>query len=251
MTYIVAIPTYNRVHEVIKKTLNTLKEGNVSKNKIYLFVANKKQYDLYEQNVPKNLYHDIIIGKKGITNQRIFISQYFKEGQYVISMDDDVEELEVLRSDKLVKIKDINNFFIDAYKLMKQTNLFIWGIYPVRNPFFMYDETTFDLRFIIGVTFGFIVRHNNKLKMSIKAETKEDYEQTILYYKMDGGVIRFNNITAKTKFNSPGGLGTDRFERNKKAAEYLVKKYPDIVTRKDRKDGTPEIKLTKLPYIKN
>jgi len=251
MTYLIAIPTYNRVQEVTNKTLATLKEGGVSKNNIYLFVANKQQYDLYEKNVPKNLYNNIIIGKKGITNQRIFISQYFKEGQYVISMDDDVEELEFLKGEKLVRLKDINNFFINAYKLMKKEQLFIWGIYPVRNPFFMYNEMTFDLRFIIGVTFGFIVRHDKKLKMSTNAETKEDYEQTILYYKMDGGVIRFNNITAKTKFNSPGGLGTDRFERNNKAAEYLVKKYPDIVTRKDRKDGTPEVKLTKLPYIKN
>jgi len=251
MTYLIAIPTYNRVQEVTNKTLATLKEGGVSKNNIYLFVANKQQYDLYEKNVPKNLYNNIIIGKKGITNQRIFISQYFKEGQYVISMDDDVEELEFLKGEKLVRLKDINNFFINAYKLMKKEQLFIWGIYPVRNPFFMYNEITFDLRFIIGVTFGFIVRHDKKLKMSTNAETKEDYEQTILYYKMDGGVIRFNNITAKTKFNSPGGLGTDRFERNNKAAEYLVKKYPDIVTRKDRKDGTPEVKLTKLPYIKN
>ena len=224
MTYVVAIPTYNRVQEVTNKTLATLKEGGVSKNKIYLFVANKQQYDLYEKNVPKNLYNNIIIGKKGITNQRIFISQYFKEGQYVISMDDDVEELEFLKGEKLVRLKDINNFFINAYKLMKKEQLFIWGIYPVRNPFFMYNELTFDLRFIIGVTFGFIVRHDKKLKMSTNAETKEDYEQTILYYKMDGGVIRFNNITAKTKFNSPGGLGTDRFERNNKAAEYLVKK---------------------------
>lgn len=250
MSYIVAIPTYNRVDEVINKTLNTLKEGGVSKNKIYLFVANKQQYDLYEQRVPNNLYNNIIIGKKGITNQRIFISQYFKEGQYVISMDDDVEELEILKGSKLVKLKDIDKFFTNAYKLMKKEQLFIWGIYPVRNPFFMYDEITFDLRFIIGVTFGFIVRHVNKLKMSIHAETKEDYEQTILYYKMDGGVIRFNNITAKTKFNSPGGLGTDRFERNKKAAEYLVKKYPGIVTPRVRKDGTPEVKLTNLPHKK-
>ena len=149
MTYVVAIPTYNRVQEVTNKTLATLKEGGVSKNKIYLFVANKQQYDLYEKNVPKNLYNNIIIGKKGITNQRIFISQYFKEGQYVISMDDDVEELEFLKGEKLVRLKDINNFFINAYKLMKKEQLFIWGIYPVRNPFFMYNELTFDLRFII------------------------------------------------------------------------------------------------------
>ena len=251
MTYIVAIPTYNRVDEVIHKTLHTLKEGGVSKSHIYLFVANKQQRDLYEQSVPKNLYHEIVVGKKGITNQRIFISQYFQEGRYVVSMDDDVETLEMLKGAKLVKIANIDAFFLQAYKTMKQNNLFIWGIYPVRNPFFMYNETTFDLRFIIGVTFGFITRHVKQLKMSTKAETKEDYEQTILYYKQDGGVIRFNNVTAKTKFNAPGGLGTDRFERNKKAAEYLANKYPDIVTRRDRKDGTPEVKLTKLPYVKN
>jgi hypothetical protein len=246
VNFVVAIPTYNRVDEVTNKTLKTLKDGGVSKNKIYLFVANKKQYELYENNVPKDLYNKIIIGKKGITNQRIFISQYFEEGQYVISMDDDVEEFEVLRGEKLVKLKDVNKFFIDAYNFMIKEKLFIWGIYPVRNPFFMYNAITTDLRFIIGVTFGFIVRHDRRLKMSTNAETKEDYEQSILYYKMDGGVIRFNNITTKTKFNAPGGLGTDRYERNKKAAEYLVSKYPDIVVRNDRKNGTPEVKLIRL-----
>jgi len=110
----------------------------------------------------------------------------------------------------------------------------------------MYKEVTFDLRFLIGVTFGFITRHNKRLKMSIKAETKEDYEQTILYFKMDGGVIRFNNITAKTKFNAEGGLGTDRQERNKNAAEYLKKTYPDIITVFQRKNGTHEVKLKRL-----
>lgn len=247
LNYVVAIPTYNRVEEVTNKTLRTLKDGGVSKNKIYLFVANKEQYKLYENNVPKDLYNEIIIGKKGITNQRIFISQHFKQGQYVISMDDDVEEFQILKGEKLIKLKNVNQFFIDAYNLMKKEKLFIWGIYPVRNAFFMYNNITTDLRFIIGVTFGFIVRHNTRLKMSTNAETKEDYEQTILYYKMDGGVIRFNNITTKTKFNAAGGLGTDRFERNKKAAEYLVNKYPDIVVRNDRKNGTPEVKLLKLP----
>jgi hypothetical protein len=111
----------------------------------------------------------------------------------------------------------------------------------------MKDEVTFDLRFIIGVTFGFITRHDKQLKMSINAESKEDYEQSILYFLKDGGVIRYNNVTAKTKFNAPGGLGQDRFERNKKASEYLTNKYPDIVSRNDRDDGTPEVKLAKLP----
>jgi hypothetical protein len=63
---------------------------------------------------------------------------------------------------------------------------------------------------------------------------------------MDGGVLRFNNITTKTKFNAPGGLGTDRYERNKNAAEYLEKMYPDIITVFKRKNGTYEVKLARL-----
>jgi hypothetical protein len=249
VNYVVAIPTYNR-HDVLdKKTLKTLIEGNVNKNRIFLFVANKEQYKLYEETVPKNMYNQIIIGKKGITNQRKFIAKYFTEGQYVISMDDDVEQFEILKGDKLVKLKDVDQFFIQAYNLLKKEHLFIWGIYPVRNPFFMYKNITTDLRFIIGVTFGFIVRHNKKLEPSIKAETKEDYEQTILYFKMDGGVLRFNNITTKTKFNAPGGLGTDRYERNKNAAEYLEHTYPDIITVFKRKNGTYEVKLARLPRV--
>jgi len=246
VNYVVAIPTYDRYDVLANKTLKTLIEGNVNKNKIYLFVANKEQYKLYEDVIPKSMYNQIIIGKKGITNQRKFIANYFSEGQYVISMDDDVEEFEILKGEKLVKLKDVHDFFTDAYKSLKTHNLFIWGIYPVRNPFFMYNKITTDLRFIIGVTFGFITRHNKKLEPSVNAETKEDYEQTILYFKMDGGVLRFNNVTTKTKFNSPGGLGTDRHERNKNAAEYLEHKYPDIITVFKRKNGTYEVKLSRL-----
>jgi hypothetical protein len=249
MSYIVAIPTYNRVNEIIHKTLHTLYEGNVDKNKIYLFVANRKEYEIYEKNIPKNLYNKIIIGKKGITNQRIFISKYFKEGQFIVSMDDDVERLEMLRGDKLIKLNDLNLFFKNAFELLKKEKLNIWGIYPVRNPFFMYNDITTDLRFIIGVTFGYINRHSKILYPSIKAETKEDYEQTILFFKQDGGVLRFNNITAKTKFNAEGGLGTDRYERNKNAAVYLKNKYSDIITIFERKNGMPEVKLKRLDRI--
>ena len=53
---------------------------------------------------------------------------------------------------------------------------------------------------------------------------KEDYHQSILFYK-DGGVIRFNNVSFKTKFLAPGGLGTNRYNMYKTAQEYLVKKY--------------------------
>jgi hypothetical protein len=55
--YIVAIPSYNRADVIVPKTLTTLKEGKVSKNKIYIFVANK------QQEYMKNQYQKIYIIK--------------------------------------------------------------------------------------------------------------------------------------------------------------------------------------------
>lgn len=246
--YVVAIPTYDRADVIANKTLHTLLDGKVNKNKIYIFVANKEEEKKYREKVPSNMYHKIVVGKLGIMNQRIFISKYFPEGQYVVSMDDDVEELLMMKnSEKLVKMHDLDAFFMDAYKELKKEGLYIWGIYPVRNPFFMKKKISTDLKFIIGVLFGYINRHLKQLQPSI--ETKEDYEQSILYYKMDGGVLRYNYITPKTKFNAEGGLGKDRFARYKKAAEYLKKTYPDIITIFHRATGMTEVKLARLKRV--
>jgi hypothetical protein len=251
VNFVVAIPSYNRENIITTKTLKTLIDGGISPKKIYIFVANSQQYSLYTNVVPSNLYNKIIIGKKGITNQRKFISQWFPEGQYIISIDDDVDEIQVLNKngDKLVKLKDMNDFFVSSYKLLKKEKLYIWGIYPVQNSFFMKKTITTDLRFIIGVLFGYINRHDKKLYPSIQSESKEDYEQTILYYKMDGGVLRYNFITTKTKFNAEGGLGKDRRKSNADAASYLKKKYPDIITIFYRKNGMTEVKMSLLPRI--
>lgn len=248
--FVVAIPSYNRENIITTKTLQTLKDGGIPPRKIYIFVANKQQYNLYNNLVPKNLYNELIIGKKGIIEQRKFISSWFPEGQYIVSIDDDVDEIQILnKKGKLVKLEDINNLFISSYKLLKKEGLYIWGIYPVRNDFFMKPTITTDLRFIIGILFGYINRHDKRLNPSSHIKSKEDYEQTILYYKMDGGVLRYNFIATKTRFNAEGGLGKDRQKMNADAANYLKQKYPDIITIFHRKNGMTEVKLSLLPRI--
>jgi hypothetical protein len=121
----------------------------------------------------------------------------------------------------------------------------MWGIYPVRNPFFMKKKTSKGLSFIIGALHGYIVRHDKSLEPSTSSEGKEDYHQSILYYLKDGGVLRFNDVTIKTKFLAKGGLGQDRFERNKKSAKYLQRTYPKLVSIFHRKNGMSEIRFTR------
>ena len=246
--YKVAIPSYKRADALKKKTLETLKKGKVPASNIYIFVANKDEQKIYEEAIPQNLYHKIVVGIKGIANQRIFIRNYFKEGEHVVSMDDDVESVLKLVGEKFKPVTNLNTFFTKSFKDLKKHNLYLWGVYPVRNEFFMKnakEPISTELKFIIGVIHGYIVRHDKSLNPSPKAEGKEDYEQAIRYFKKDGGVLRYNNITMKTKFLAKGGLGEEkeRFEINRKAAEYLQKTYPDLVTIFHRKNGMTEIRL--------
>ena len=236
--YVVAIPTFNRADVISRKTLNTLSKGGIDSNNIYLFVANAQQKLLY-----KDIHPNIIIGKLGITAQRNFIRNHFNVGQHVVEIDDDVEGLYKLHHDKLILIKDIHSFFIKAFNLIVKEHRFMWGIYPVRNPFFMKHSVSNGLAFIIGALHGFIVRHDSSIQPHSLAEGKEDYEQSILYFLKDGGVIRFNNVTIKTKFLAKGGLGQDRFKRNMLSAKFLHKTYPHLVSIFHRKNGMTEIRL--------
>jgi len=265
--YVVAIPTFKRYNEIIKKTLPTLQRGKVPKGKIHVFVANKAEEKLYRDKMDPNTYGKIVVGKKGITNQRIFISKYFPVGTNIVSLDDDVEKMQKLKGasfrinkkkktikkqksdNKLVDLKDLDKFFKDAFSLLKKEGLNLWGVYPVNNPFFMDNKVTTDLRFIIGVVHGYINHHDNSLYPSKTLKGKEDYHQSILFYLKDKGILRFNNVSFKTVFLAPGGLGKDRFDMYKKAQEFLVKKYPKIAKPKFRPDGTPEIRLVANPEL--
>ena len=197
-----------------------------------------------------NTYHKIVVGKKGLIPQRRYISQYFPEGAKIVSMDDDVQNMvRLTKDDKLKKISNLDTLFKRFFNVLQNKGLYLWGVYPVKNNLFMKDSVTTDLRFIIGVVHGYINRHSKDLYPDMRSVSKEDIEQSILFYLKDGGVVRFNNITFTTKFNAPGGLGVDRFQMNKNAQEYLVKTYPGIAKARFRPDGTPEIKLNPKPDL--
>ena len=44
------------------KTLSTLHKHKIDLNKIYVYVANKKEYDLYKSVLNPSLYNELVIG---------------------------------------------------------------------------------------------------------------------------------------------------------------------------------------------
>ena len=240
--YKIAIPSYNRVEGIIKKTLAFLSRYNYPKELIYIFVNTEELKTEYKTKISKELYGHIILTNqpKGICLIRNYITNYFDEGEKYISMDDDIHSIQQLNEDgKLVIISSIQDLFEKGYKKCEENNASLWGLYPMSNAFYMSnkkEEYTTDLKFIVGGFMGII---NRKIQLSI--DMKEDYELTLESYMRDKCIIRFNHVAVKHNiYTKTGGIGLNQQERindNKISCEYFLNKYPDFVKLNRRREG--------------
>lgn len=248
-SYVVCIPSYQRANVCKDKTLAMLKKEGIQKDKIYVYVSCVQEKEEYEQILDKDTYGHIVVGLPGIVPQRDFISKAWPAGQHLVLLDDDVESVDLSLS--AFKNASLHTFFNAAFKECVKSGAYMWGVYPVLNPFFRKGrpEISHNLVYIIAAFHGIVNRpalQSIKLKTSLSNPYKEDVERTILYYKHDGVLVRFNKIGFKTKYyGTTGGLGT--FEKRMKpsllAAKALLKAYPEYGRIVHRKTGMAEFKL--------
>lgn len=243
------IPSYKRKDVLIKKTLSVLEKYNIPKKDIYVFVANAQQKNEYKE--VEDMGYKLIIAKKGVLGARNFIVDYFKEGQKIVSLDDDIRELVMMVNKKKTKVlPDLSSFIKGAFDELEKNNLQLGGIYPIDNPFFMKKKISKDLRYIAGGLYFFI--NDKTQKINPKFHLGEDYARSIKSFIKYGGVLRYNYISFKTQnYTKEGGLadarkGTIKGEPpeviSKKA---LYKMYPDYIIPIEKK-GQFDIKLKKI-----
>ena len=254
--YVIAIPSYKRATMIYKKTLATLAQhlGPTPPVLIYVFLANQDELIEYQSAWPQdfqlqNQAIQFVIGDKGLKNQRNYIMDYFPAYTNIVQMDDDLD-------DALKPIVDLHQFYLDAFQKCRLVGSNIWGIYPVPNAYFMTPTQTTDLRFIVGPMFGVINRHDAGLRLT--TNEKENVERTLKYFTLDGHVLRYNNITVRTRyFRTMGGMQASTRTSARRAnalrsAEYLHRLYPDLTRiHLDKKSGWPEIKFLPANNINN
>lgn len=274
LPYIITIPSYQRSEIIINQTLRTLFNHNIHSKLITVFLANKEEYTTYNNffkkqktilpsldvNYIKFLNSiSMVIGKKGLKNQRNYISNFYLDKQMIVQMDDDIEGVKMLVVDnndeknrrkwKLINVPNLDKMIKNAFIMSGKYGAFLWGIYPIENAYFMSPRITSELKFIVGPMFGIINRKDGSLQLTI--DEKENVERTLQYFMKDKAVLRLNNITVVTKYYSnPGGMQTDKDAKKRrmidaeKSAQYLHKKYPDLTKIFYRKKTKrPEIKL--------
>ena len=115
--YIICIPSYKRAQVCNDKTLSTLNKNKIPASKIYVYVANQEEYDLYKKTLDPKLYHQLIIGKKGLVQQREFIMNSWAKGKWIVFMDDDLAKIDLSLSPKFKK--STFDSFIKQYPLSK------------------------------------------------------------------------------------------------------------------------------------
>ena len=225
-----AIPSYGRPQQLVDKTLAFLNKHNINKQDIYIFVVDEEQ-GIYTDSIDDEDYN-IIVGLHGIAAQRSYINSYFDENELILSLDDDITDIMFLDRGVLAPVEDLMFLLDGMVEMMNSSGLNLCGCYPVQNAYFMRDKITTQLRFCIG---QFLLYYNKKFILSSEADSKEDYENTLLFYNRDGGVLRYSNVCVKSRAYSKGGLGGNkavRLRKNIYAADYLKRVYPTQVVDK-------------------
>ena len=234
------IPSYGRANLIRNLTLRFLATAGYPKSKIYIMVASESEKEEYLKTCGD---YCIIVGVKGLNEQRGFISQFADEGEFIVQMDDDVAGIKMMNN-----TRSFLDLIRDAVNQMVRANAGLYGVLPNDDARRFSDKTTSHLTHILG---SFFICKNNR-SLDTLLSHKEDYERSILYFLADGKVLRYRGAGVSTLYNKniPGGLSDpNRKQQMEKDVDYLVRTYPEMLRRKDKK-GFPDIELN-WRYKKN
>jgi len=230
MSWVVAIPSYSRPKELKKKTLAMLKKGQVPASKIFVFVV-KEQLKEYEETLDKDTYNKIVVGKKGLANQRQFINDYFSKGQKIMSFDDDIRAMTELKDMAFKVVSNVSSLITECFSEVAKLKGNLFGFNPTGNGYYAHGRKpiTTNLGYVIGAVYGYTNTKDPKVELKL-GDAMEDKERTLRYFLRDGIVVKFNRYSFKTQYFAPGGMDSPtRRKEHEEGAKKLESLFPEYV----------------------
>jgi hypothetical protein len=228
----IAIPSYRRAQTCRRCTLGFLKEALYPTHLITVFVASEEEKRVYERTIGEMFYGQIVVGVRGLCNQRKFISEYYPEGEIICQMDDDVSN--VKSEESFLELVE------RGVRSLESETCGLWGVLPNDDGRRFQNKTTTHLTHILG---SFFICRNSR-DIVVEHDNKEDYMRSMLYFLKDGKVLRYKNAGVRTPYNQgAGGLQCENRVLGMRAdAEALASKFPALCSVIVKK-GLPDIKL--------
>ena len=234
----VCIPSYNRLSGIKTKTLKLLNKYDVAN--INIFVSTEKDYEEYKKEEMGNI---VLVPNEysGIGAVRSFIVNIWAtDKDNIVLIDDDIEMVKDLHGEE-VNVKD---FFESFFKKLEETNLYFGGLGLCANPFFLKDNWSTTLKYISGAI-QFVIIDKSREKIDCRYRHYEDFVYDILYFKRDGGTLRYNGASPITKnYNPIGGIanemnGMDKRLDSEKIADEIIDRFGNKCVKKYFKKKSP------------
>lgn len=242
MTYKIIIPSYKRTDILLSHTLACLARTDALRD-IYVFVADNDEAKTYRAALPKDI--QIVVGRRGIPNQRNFIQRYFPKGEHLLFIDDDIKKIVGLdKQGKRIKATKLHDFIEAAFAATDVRGMRMFGINSTDSNLEMKHKVSVGRIYLVGNFYGLINLHDLlvdegrhiKTRREFKAG-KESHERALLMYERFGGVCKFRSFGVDSKYwGVPGGHQVSRTaEGEKEATEYLHAKYPEVTSIREYK----------------
>lgn len=246
MNYEIAIPSYKRAKTFTKKTLNFLRQTDIDENRVTVFVADETELNVYRSELESVEFKGkICIGVPTLMAQRNFMRRFYRTGEKIFYLDDDVEEIiERLDEKKSRLVVNLDHLIRTGFSAARSNDSKLWGIYPVANPYFMKANLRTTISYIVGCTYGQINDPHEKYDVTL--EDKEDFERSILHWHHDRSLARLDWFAPKTRYyKEPGGMQETRTEKRvHDSAVVLLKRWPQYCKLNTaKKSNHTEIKL--------
>ena len=252
----IAIMSYARPELLARLTIPTLDRHHADHDKIIVFVADQEQAEIYRQHVPDTIKIDITaLGH--FTSIREAHTRYPKDTR-LLTLDDDIAAIEMKDGDKLATFDGtIDDLATTGFDLCERYGSRMWGIYPVRNAFYMADQAVVGLRYIVGCLWGtyaqdVAVMTDNRLTMS----SGNDFETTLQSYRHHGSVTRLDYITVHTKYFADGGIDAELKQRgidnrqtdHSKVLRRIAQRHAPLARIYEKADGVVNIRLKSVTH---
>lgn len=240
----IAIPSHNRVDTLKSKTYQLLLDRGFDEDDIFIFTDNFDDY--------KDEFKNVILSKDSITGKRNHIIEYFEEGEHIVEMDDDIDDIQTTKKGETNEsVMNLKEFYEDNFKMLDCGGM--WGINSTHNNFFASGEDKYgeQLVSICATLTGYI--NDKSIKMTLKE--KEDFERVLLYYERKKPILKRGGYGIKTNYwNGKGGIASDydmdeRINIQKESADYILDKYPNYVYQTERKNGIVDIKFRRKKHL--
>ena len=241
----IAIASHDRNEILQKMSLSFLKRHNIPMTMVYVFVSPESHHSY--KSIAHRWGFTLVKTKDNIKDARNHIINYFKSGEKILEMDDDIKDIVVMKPGKKNKsLKNLKKFIEDSFTMLKN-NEGLWGINATDNnrEGKSRGKDKFGSYSIINSFCGYV--NNKKIKLTVPE--KEDFDRSAQFVKMGIPTLKRRGFGVVTNYwKNVGGIQSrynkeKRIKMQRKSAKLLMKKFPHYFYKTTRKNGIVDIKF--------